>query len=141
MSSIPFPLEIVIEATPISSQASASSREVWKQVVAEGTKQRLRAVTEWAWLDLRATAVTIFYFPVAKMEGDVDNIIKPILDAMETVVYPADNVVERVLVQRFEPGMTWSFSAPTSQLAVALDTPPPVVYIRIDDDLGWRRIT
>jgi crossover junction endodeoxyribonuclease RusA len=140
MASIPFPLEIVIEATPISPQGSASSKEAWRQAVADSARLRLRDLFDWYWLDERATAVTILYFPIARMQGDVDNIVKPILDGMKSVVYPDDRLVERLLVQRFEPGVPWSFSAPTGQLGLALDRPPPVVYIRIDDDLSWRRI-
>ena len=108
--------------------------------MADNAKLRLRDLTDWYWLDERTITVTILYFPVAMMAGDIDNIVKPILDGMNTIVYPDDRLVERLLVQRFEPGIPWSFSRPTSQLGLALDTPPPVVYIRIDDALTWRRI-
>jgi len=138
--SIPFPLEIVIEATPVSAQSSSSSRDAWKLLVAEGTRQRLRQLTEWYWLEKQPLSVTIFYFPDAPMEGDIDNIVKPILDAMKTIVYHDDDVVERVLVQRFEPGLAWSFGALAENLAVAMDRAPPVVYIRIDGDLAWRQV-
>ncbi len=73
------------------------------------------------------------------MEGDIDNIVKPILDAMIGVAYPNDRVVERVLVQKFEPDVDWSFDRPSEILLQALDTDAPVVYIRLDDDLAWRR--
>lgn len=73
------------------------------------------------------------------MEGDVDNIVKPIMDALIGTVYPDDGVVERVLVQKFEPDIDWSIEEPSGMLAAALDTDAPVVYIRVDDDLAWRR--
>jgi hypothetical protein len=85
MAFIPFPLEIVIEATPISSQGSPSSKAAWRSMVAESVKARLRDLTDWYWLDERATAVTILYFPVARMEGDIDNVVKPILDGMKSL--------------------------------------------------------
>ncbi len=138
--SIPFPLEVVIEATPVSAQSSSSSRDAWKLLVAAGTRQRLRELTDWYWLVKQPLSVTIFYFPDAPMEGDIDNIVKPILDAMKTIVYHDDDVVERVLVQRFEPGLAWSFGALAENLAVAVDRTPPVVYIRIDGDLAWRQV-
>ncbi len=72
------------------------------------------------------------------MEGDIDNIVKPILDGMIRVAYIDDNVVERVLVQRFEPGIERPFKDVTERLAAALDLEAPVVYIRVDDDLSWR---
>ena len=72
------------------------------------------------------------------MDGDIDNIVKPILDALKSIVYLDDKVIERVLVQKFEPEIPKSFTDPSDQLALVLETQPPVVYIRIDDDLGWR---
>jgi crossover junction endodeoxyribonuclease RusA len=45
-----------------------------------------------------------------------------------------------VIVQKFEPKVDWEFSAPSDQLALALEMEPPVVYIRVDDHLGWRRV-
>ena len=140
MSAIPFPLEIVIAATPVSSQASATSRETWKKLIAESVRARIYSLTDWYWLDERPAAVTILYFSAASMQGDLDNIVKPILDGMTSIVYPDDRVVERLVVQLFEPEVPWLFEGPTSQLGLALDMPPPVVYIRIDDDLRWRQV-
>jgi crossover junction endodeoxyribonuclease RusA len=74
------------------------------------------------------------------MEGDIDNIVKPILDGMINVAYLDDDVVERVLVQKFEPGIERSFLDVTESLAAALDVDAPVVYIRVDDDLSWRTL-
>jgi crossover junction endodeoxyribonuclease RusA len=74
------------------------------------------------------------------MAGDIDNIVKPILDVLKAIIYHDDNMVERVLVQRFEPGVAWSFGSLPEKLVVALDRPPPVVYIRIDGDLAWRQV-
>lgn len=75
------------------------------------------------------------------MDGDVDNIVKLILDGMLQIVYRNDRVVERVLVQKIEPGMIVEFASITDKLEEAVETEHPVVYIRIDDDLSWREIT
>ena len=84
--------------------------------------------------------MTIFYFCPAEMEGDIDNIVKPILDGMISAVYLDDRVVERVLVQKFEPGIERSFIDVSQKLADALDADTPVVYVRVDDDLSWRTL-
>jgi crossover junction endodeoxyribonuclease RusA len=139
-TSIPFPLEIVVEGTPVSAQGSPSARDAWKRLVSEEAKRRLQELTDWYWLEERPLSVTIFYFAEAPMEGDIDNIVKPILDAMKAIVYHDDNVVERVLVQRFEPGIAWSFATIPGQLVLALEKMPPVVYIRIEGDLAWRHV-
>ncbi len=78
------------------------------------------------------------------MGGDVDNIVKPILDALIGVVYVDDQIVERVTVQKFEPTASWSFANPSEQLAAALDLASieslPVVYVHVVNDLNWRRL-
>lgn len=135
-----FPLEFFIEAIPISLQASARSKESWKATVRVSARSRVRETADWSLLDNRRVAVTIFYFSPAEMDGDVDNIVKPILDRMISVAYPDDWVVERVLVQKFEQGTQRSFVEVTPKLRSALRTTAPVVYIRVDDDLRWRNL-
>ena len=70
----------------------------------------------------------------------MDNIIKPIMDALIGSAYPDDRVIESVLAQRFEPQAGWSFEQPSEILSAALDVAAPVVYVRIDDDLAWRQL-
>jgi hypothetical protein len=91
-------------------------------------------------LDRRPVAVTIYYFPAAPMEGDIDNIVKPIMDALIRVAYMNDKDVERVAAQKFEPEVEWDFADPSDQLAAALDIDPPVIYVRVDDGLIWKRL-
>jgi crossover junction endodeoxyribonuclease RusA len=100
----------------------------------------VETLREWIYLDERPLAATIFYFPPAKMDGDVDNIVKLILDGMKNVIYLEDNLIERVTVQKFEPDITWTFRSLTSKLEEAVESEPPVIYIRIDDDLSWRDV-
>ncbi len=121
-------------------QASAHSRQGWKRTIREAAANRVQETIEWSLLDDRRVAVTVFYFAPAQMEGDIDNIVKPILDGMINVAYLDDDVVERVLVQKFEPGIERSFLDVTESLAAALDMDAPVVYIRVDDDLSWRTL-
>lgn len=73
------------------------------------------------------------------MEGDVDNIVKLILDGMLLVIYPNDRVVERVVVQKFEPGIEAVFQSLTPTLEQAIGMEPPVIHVRIDDDLSWKQ--
>lgn len=139
-----FPLEFHLTAVPLSLQASGVSKERWKGTVAQAARQRAEETVEFIWLDDAPVAVTIFYFPISPMPGDVDNIVKPILDALNGQAYSDDRLVERVVSQKFEPEVAWSFGSPSAQLTAALDAisaadePQPVVYIRIDDDLSWR---
>lgn len=68
------------------------------------------------------------------MQGDIDNIVKPVLDALCRHVYVDDRQVERVVVQKFEPGNAFTFTRLTTKLAEALGAKKPVLYIRVSSD-------
>ena len=69
------------------------------------------------------------------MRGDVDNRVKPILDAMIECVYGDDEQIQRIVVQKFETGQVFAFQNPTTALLLALEADEPSVYVRITDDL------
>ena len=78
--------------------------------------------------------MTLFYFPEAAMQGDIDNIVKPILDALAQHIHIDDAQVERLVVQKFEPGNIFLFSAPTAILSAALRSRKPLLYVRLSID-------
>jgi hypothetical protein len=79
-------------------------------------------------------AVTLFYLPEARMQGDVDNIVKLTIDALKAHIYIDDAQVERILVQKFEPGNIFEFSNPTPAFVQAVTGPRPVLYIRVSNN-------
>ena len=124
--------EFVVYGTAISLRSSPASKEAWKERVRVAARSHL---PEGAWLLTDPLAVTIFIFPGAVMQGDVDNRVKPILDAMVQCVYSDDELVERIVVQKFEPDRIFVFQSPTDVLLSALEADEPVVYIRMTDDV------
>lgn len=102
------PFEFTVRGTAISLQGSAGSKANWKEAIRSAARA---ALPEGAWLLTAPLAVTIFIFPGGAMQGDVDNRVKPILDAMVKCVYSDDEIIERVVVQKFEPGRVFSFQA------------------------------
>ena len=138
---LPFPIEFMIRDTPRSHQSDNSKgKELWKLKVGEMARTHTKTLREFYFLDERPLAATIFYFPPTAMEGDVDNIVKLIVDGMVAIIYPNDRLLERIIVQKFEPGVESVFHSLTPMLERAIETDPPVVYIRIDDDLSWREL-
>jgi crossover junction endodeoxyribonuclease RusA len=136
---LPFPIEFMIRDTPRSHQSDNSKgKELWKLKVGEIARAHARTLRDFYFLDQRPLAATIFYFPPTEMEGDVDNIVKLIVDGMVAIIYPDDQLLERIIVQKFEPGVEAIFRSLSPMLEEAIETDPPVVYIRIDDDLSWR---
>lgn len=140
-----FPFDFFILGTPLSLQARAASLRRWKEAVFDAAQARLQERDLQSYLVESPLAVTIYYFPTAPMAGDIDNIIKPIIDALIGVAYLDDRMVEMVTVQKFEPEVDWEIASQSEQLTLALDSinasdaPAPMVYVHIADDLSWRR--
>ena len=127
-----FPIEFVVEGTPVSLQAKRpESRAQWQERVKEASRSKL-PLGHWA--TAGRVAATLFYFPNEPMEGDIDNIVKPVLDALGRHIYIDDKQVERVVVQKFEPGNIFPFAAPSETLEDALLRAKPVLYVRLSDD-------
>lgn len=126
---IEFPIEFLVRGTPVSLQAKrARSREEWKARV---TAASCAAIPSPHFASEDRLAITIFYLPDEPMQGDIDNIVKPILDALSHHIYIDDRQVERVVVQKFEPGNAFTFSQPTAKFTEALVADRPILYVRV----------
>jgi hypothetical protein len=129
---ISFPIEFLVEGTPVSAQAArADSRTQWQERVKASSSTVL---PEGHFASEGEMSVTMFYFPPGPMVGDIDNIVGLVLDALSKHVYMDDVQVARLLVQKFEPGNVFAFSSPTVTLAEALKHQRPVLYVRVSDD-------
>ncbi|MCB8838661.1 RusA family crossover junction endodeoxyribonuclease [Aurantimonas sp. VKM B-3413] len=135
---IEFPVEFLVFGTPLSHQATnAKAKDTWKEAIREASRSALPSPH---FADEGPMAVTIFYFPSGNVHGDVDNIVKLILDALSRHVYLDDSQVERVLVQRFSNG-DLPIERTTAVLQAAILAPRPVSYVRISnqplEDVRW----
>ncbi|KAF2989407.1 RusA family crossover junction endodeoxyribonuclease [Methylocystis sp. MJC1] len=129
---IHFPLEFIVEGAPVSLQTKrAASKRDWQDRVRAAS--RIALPPDYFASDDRI-AVTLYYFPDSAMDGDIDNIVKPILDALTQQVYLDDGQVERVVVQKFEPDGVFRFAAPSSMLEKALTQTKPLLYVKLSDD-------
>lgn len=129
---IEFPVEFIVQGTPVSLQAKrAEAKEAWKARVKEASYASL---PDGHFSTDGPIAVTLFYFPDGEMQGDVDNIVKPVLDALCRHIYTDDRQVERVWVQKFEPGRLFQFRQPSQILSEALSGEKPLLYVRLGDD-------
>jgi len=127
-----FPLEFIVEGTPVSAQTKRPrSRHEWKARVKAASQVGL---PDGHWASTDRIATTLYYFPSAKVEGDVDNIVKFVLDALKKHLYVDDSQVERVVVQKFEPQNVFAFTAPSAKLEEAILREKPVLYVRLTND-------
>jgi hypothetical protein len=129
---IRFPVEFVVPGTAVSAQAKrAVALSEWKRRIVIASRTTL---PQGHFASSDPLSITLFYFPAAPMQGDIDNIVKPILDALSRHIYVDDRQLQRVVVQKFEPGNVFGFTSPSATLADALNKPKPVLYIRLSDD-------
>ncbi|MBR0957427.1 RusA family crossover junction endodeoxyribonuclease [Bradyrhizobium japonicum] len=127
-----FPIEFLVHGTPVSSQAkSAIAREDWKARVKTAS---FGALPHPHFVSDQRMAVTLYYLPEGRMPGDIDNIVKLVLDALCAHIYLDDAQVERVVVQKFEPGNVFGFSNGSMTIIDAITAPKPVLYVRVSND-------
>jgi crossover junction endodeoxyribonuclease RusA len=129
---IEFPIEFIVHGTPVSLQTKRpESRAEWRTLVRDAARPALPAPH---FASDHPIAVTLLYLPASAMQGDIDNIVKPVLDALSRFLYLDDHQVERVVVQKFEPGNPFPFEDPSPIFALALGGPRPVLFVRVSDD-------
>jgi len=129
---IQFPFEFLVSGTPVSLSAKRrESVDQWKARIIDATRPSL---PEGHFATDIPIAATLFYFPAAEMGGDIDNIVKPVLDALGKHIYLDDRQIHRVLVQKFEPGNVFGFGAPSPTLQDALNIAKPVLYVKLSND-------
>ena len=129
---IDFPIEFVVRGTPVSLQTKRrATMDDWRSRIRQASYEVL---PEGHFASDGRIAVTIYYFPATQMQGDIDNIVKPVLDALCRHVYLDDRQVERVVVQKFEPNRFATFASSSNILRAAVEDVKPIVYISISDD-------
>lgn len=127
-----FPIEFIVEGAPVSFQAKRSAaRSSWKARVKAASSAVVPDEHE---VSQSRIAATLFYFPHEPMRGDVDNIVKLVLDALCGHIYVDDAQVERIVVQKFEPERVFGFGSPSATLDDALSRQRPLLYVRLSDN-------
>lgn len=131
MVEIAFPVEFIVDGVPASLQAGARSRQAWMARVRQAS---LAALPEGHLATAAPLAITLFFFPDRPDGADLDNLIKPVLDALNRHVYIDDRQVERIWAQRVAPGLRYRFERSPLLTTTGLG-PKPTLYIRISDDV------
>lgn len=124
------PFEFLIRSRPVSQQARRSSRkEAWKDFV------RREAERSWGPVHVPAdgpVCVTLIYL-YDEVALDVDNILKPIQDALVGLVSPDDSLVTDVIIRRRELRGTFDLTRASSVLVDGFEYGNEFVYVWIGD--------
>ena len=123
------PFEFVIGGPAVSQQTRrAERRELWKEEVRSAARDRWTAGLPVA----GSVAVTITYFFDGD-EPDVDNVPKPILDAMKGLVYSDDAQVFDLLCRKRDLTTDLLIRNPSTDLLGYLRESRQVVHIFVEE--------
>ena len=124
------PFEFLIRSRPVSQQARRSRRkDAWKDFV------RREAERSWGPVHVPAdgpVCVTLIYL-YDEVALDVDNIIKPIQDALVGLVFPDDSLVTDVIIRRRELRGTFDLTRVSSVLVEGFEYGNEFVCVWIGD--------
>lgn len=127
----PIDIRFAVNGTPVSLKARGNSRTYWQASVREAAVRALPSNWTTCTTEL---SLTIYDFPTDLPQGDVDNIIKRIQDAMNGVVYVDDKSIRRVVAHRFLPEEYEDAEDLPALMAEAIINDPPFVYLVIRSD-------
>ena len=124
---MPIPFELIMEQAPVSSQTRRRQRfHEWRQDL----ERAARLVWDTEVPVAVPVLVTITYFfdgtPV-----DVDNIPKPILDALKGLVFRNDSQVYDLLCRKRNRADSLRIEGPSQGLLDALDNSRQVLHIKV----------
>jgi crossover junction endodeoxyribonuclease RusA len=124
------PLEFALDGPPVSYQSHNRQRLLdWQDRVREAARE------QWTQTPVAfPLQITIIYFygddPI-RLDGD--NMAKPILDALNNLVYVDDQWVTDIVIRRRDRRWTFDVTALTPTLLIALQQENDCVYIQIEE--------
>lgn len=116
-------LELVIEGVPASLQSSTKYRDRWRALVEETGRRFIREEDE-IYDECRGILV---YFHFGKTDLDVDNIIKPVSDALCGIAYGDDKIVSEWVARKTDLSTT------------VLVDPPDILADQLEDWLAKKQ--
>jgi Holliday junction resolvase RusA-like endonuclease len=126
------PLEFIVIGTPKSVQAPSRAKAKWKADVRSSAIAAAGLASIVPTTDVR---VTILYFYV-RTDLDVDNIVKPILDAMNSIAYIDDDQVIDLIAAKRDLANDYTVAAVSPVLAAQLPGPgraaSDFVFVRVE---------
>jgi len=123
-------LEITIKGPPVSQQTKRRSRlQEWKADVAEAALSQIPH--EFTITD-EEVSVTITYF-YEDESPDVDNIIKPIQDALKGIVYYDDEQVVDTKARKRKIDGSYTIRGVSSKILQAFSIGDNFLHIKVED--------
>ncbi|MEX0727708.1 MAG: RusA family crossover junction endodeoxyribonuclease [Planctomycetaceae bacterium] len=130
------PIEFIVEGTPLSAQAKHHSRRKWKLHVAASAHAALP--NSFSELSGQLRVLLYVFFTTAGV--DIDNVLKPILDAMTGVVYLDDGQVIDVIAAKRYLGASYGVADLSPILTARLKSSETFDFVFISVDMADARV-
>ncbi|SRR5712691_9138697 len=124
------PFEFVVDGPPVSAQGSSRGRAAWQARVLAAAAARWPAGEAPCEVPV-AIRITHFYDGTNGRPADVDNIIKPIQDALKGLVYLDDHQVADTRSRRRDISGAFRIRGLAPEVAVALALGREFLHIQI----------
>jgi Holliday junction resolvase RusA-like endonuclease len=119
-----FARNVIVFGTPVSLQAKTSTtRDKWKTRVADAARDMVPAEDRFEYGSYGDIDVAVVYFHFGEMIGDLDNIAKPILDALNGPLWSDDRQIAHLRMRRVQ------LDPPRP---LSLRDPPPIVSTALE---------
>ncbi len=128
---MPIPLEIVIERTPLSQQADRRRLRAWRRVVRNVVGEEWDAEPPFAG---EVMVGITYYFKGESL--DVDNMPKPILDALKGLVYADDDQITDLVCRKRDRDRDLQFENPSPVLLETLGRSEQFLHIMVAEALS-----
>lgn len=127
MASAELPLSFVVQGVPVSAQTrNRRWRRLWIDKVKSAAAAAIGNVEP---LAVEVTVVLVYFYRDGS--PDVDNIIKPILDGMNQVVYEDDRLIDQVTARKTDFAAGLEVRGATAEMLEAFDEATDFVYVSV----------
>jgi hypothetical protein len=121
-------LEFVVVGTPVSLQGASDAKRLWQQRVAAAAAA---ARGSWSPSAVDDLVLRVAYFYVYAPAADLDNIVKPLQDALKGVAFEDDIQVVDLIASMRRKGVSDRVPM-TAVLATAFGGASDFVYVAVD---------
>lgn len=114
--------------TPVSVQGPSNAKRVWQQRVARAAQEARR---DWSPSPFDELVLRVAYFYVDAPAADLDNIVKPLQDALKGVAFEDDIQVVDLVASMRRKGVNERIPM-TAMLATAFGGGSDFIYVTVD---------
>ena len=129
MAEIDLPLRLIVNGVPVSQQCrKGATKDNWTAAVKSAARKGIAGAAR-----TNPLRVEIFYFFSQGGRIDLDNLAKPICDALNNLVYVDDSQISELYLRKLNMEGGFRLRETPTELAAALQKGGDFVYVNISE--------